>query len=124
MAGRNLLLLLLISGTFMMDTLDSAMIATPLPLIARDLGVDPVQAKSALTSYFLAVAALIPAANWLSDRFGPRVVFTTALAVFTLGSLLCAASPTLGAVVAARLVQGAGAAMMFPIGRMILLRSV
>lgn len=124
MAGRNLLLLLLISGTFMMDTLDSAMIATPLPLIARDLGVDPVQAKSALTSYFLAVAALIPLANWLSDRFGPRRVFTTAIATFTLGSLLCAASPTLSVMVAARLVQGAGAAMMFPIGRMILLRSV
>ena len=124
MAGRNLLLLLLISGTFMMETLDSAMIATPLPLIARDLGVDPVQAKSALTSYFLAVAALIPLANWLSDRFGPRRVFTAALATFTLGSVLCAASPTLGAIVSARLVQGAAAAMMFPIGRMILLRSV
>jgi EmrB/QacA subfamily drug resistance transporter len=124
MVGRNLLLLLLISGTFMMDTLDSAMITTPLPLIARDLGVDPVQAKSAMTSYFLAVAALIPLANWLSDRFGPRRVFATALATFTLGSLFCAASPTLSAMVAARLVQGAGAAMMFPIGRTILLRSV
>jgi EmrB/QacA subfamily drug resistance transporter len=124
MAGRNLLLLLLISGTFMMDTLDSAMIATPLPLIARDLGVDPVQAKSALTSYFLAVAALIPLASWLSDRFGPRRVFTTAIAAFTLGSLLCAMSPTLEAMIGARLVQGAGAAMMFPIGRTILLQAV
>ena len=124
MAGRNLPLLLLISGTFMMETLDSAMIATPLPLIARDLGVDPVQAKSALTSFFLAVAALIPLANWLSDRLGPRRVFTTALATYTLGSLLCAASPTLGVMVAARLLQGVAAAMMFPIGRMILLRSV
>ena len=107
-----------------METLDSAMISTPLPMIARDLGVDPVQAKSALTSYFLVIAALIPLSNWLSDRFGPRLVFTAAIAVFLVGSLLCAVSPTLTVFVAARVLQGAGSAMMFPIGRMLLMRSV
>ena len=124
MAGRSSLLLLLVSGTFMMDTLDSAMISTPLPLIARDLGVDPLQAKSALTAYFLAVAALLPLSNWLSDRFGPRRVFTAAIAVYLLGSLLCAISPTLAMLVAARVLQGVGSAMIFPIGRTILLQSV
>jgi len=124
MAGRSFWLPFLVSGTFTMETLDSAMISTPLPLIARDLGVDPVQAKSALTSYFLAIATLIPLSNWLSDRFGPRLVFTAAIAIFLLGSLLCAASPTLSTLVAARILQGVGSAMMFPIGRMILIRSV
>ena len=124
MPAHNRLLPILISATFMMESLDSTMISTPLPMIARDLGVDPVQAKAALTSYFLATAALIPLSNWLSDRFGPRRIFTAAITLFTLGSLLCVIAPTLGVLVAARLLQGAGAAMMFPIGRMILLRSV
>lgn len=124
MPAHKRLLPLLISATFMMESLDSTLISTPLPLIARDLGVDPVQAKSALTSYFLATAALIPLSNWLSDRFGPRCIFTAAIVMFTLGSLLCAIAPTLGALVGARLLQGAGVAMMFPVGRMILLRSV
>jgi EmrB/QacA subfamily drug resistance transporter len=122
--AHNRLLPLLISATFMMESLDSTMISTPLPMIARDLGVDPIQAKAALTSYFLATAALIPLSNWLSDRFGPRRIFTAAITVFTLGSLLCAIAPTLGVFVAARLLQGAGAALMFPVGRIILLRSV
>lgn len=124
MAGRRSLLVLLVSGTFMMDTLDSAMISTPLPLIARDLGVDPVQAKGALTAYFLAVAALLPISNWLSDRFGPRRVFTAAIAIYLLGSLLCSVSPTLTMLVSARIIQGAGSAMLFPLGRTILLQSV
>jgi EmrB/QacA subfamily drug resistance transporter len=123
MAGRSSWLPLLVSVTFMMDTLDSAMISTPLPLIARDLGVDPLQAKGALTSYFLAVATLLPLSNWLSDRLGPRRVFTAAIAVFLLGSLLCAISSTLTVLVAARVLQGAGSAMIFPIGRTILLQT-
>ena len=124
MPARNLPLLLLVSGTFMMDALDSAMISTPLPMIARDLGVDPVQAKTALTSYFLAAAALIPLSSWLSDRFGPRRIFVVAITLFTLGSLVCAISPSLEVLVVARLLQGAGGAMMAPIGRMVLMRSV
>jgi len=78
-----------------METLDGTLIATPLPLIARDLGVQPVQAKAALTSYFLAIAALVPLSNWLSDRFGPRLIFTTSIVVFTVGSLLSAIAPPL-----------------------------
>ncbi len=124
MPPHRRLLPLLISAAFTMDSLDSMLIATPLPLIARDLGVEPVEAKAALTSYFLAIAALIPLSNWLSDRFGPRLIFTTSITVFTVGSLLSAIAPTLGVLVAARLLQGAGAAMMFPVGRMILLHSV
>jgi len=118
------LLPLLISAAFTMESLDGTLIATPLPLIARDLGVEPVEAKAALTSYFLAIAALVPVSNWLSDRFGPRLIFTVSIAVFAMGSLLCAMAPTLGVLVAARVLQGAGCAMMFPVGRMILLHSV
>ena len=124
MPPHSRLLPLLISAAFTMELLDGALIATPLPLIARDLGVEPVQAKAALTSYFLAIAALVPLSNWLSDRFGPRLIFTASIAVFAMGSLLCAFAPSLGVLVAARLLQGAGCAMMFPVGRMILLHSV
>ena len=95
MPAHSRLLPLLISAAFTMESLDSTLIATPLPLIARDLGVEPVQAKAALTSYFLAIAALIPLSNWLSDRFGPRLIFTASIAVFTMGSLLSRLPPPL-----------------------------
>ena len=122
-SAHNRLLPLLISAAFTMEALDSTLIATPLPLIARDLGVEPVQAKAALTSYFLAIAALIPLSNWLSDRFGPRLIFTTSIAVFTLGSLLSACPHPWHARRGKAPARG-GAAMMFPVGRMILLRAV
>jgi EmrB/QacA subfamily drug resistance transporter len=124
MRVASLSLLLLVSGLLTMETLDGSMLGTVLPTIARDFGTAPIQTKLALTAYFVATAALIPLSNWLSARFGPRRTFIAAIAMFTVGSFFCAISTTLLALVGARALQGAGAAMMFPIGRMILLGSV
>ncbi len=107
-----------------MENLDSTIIATSLPVIARDLKQDPVALKLAMTSYLLAQAVLIPASGWAADRFGTRRVFRTAMTVFTLGSIFCGLSSTLPQFVAARIFQGCGAAMMTPVGRLTLFRSI
>ena len=104
--------------------MDSTAIATSLPAIATDLGVAPVALQLALTTYLLALATFIPLSGWLADRFGARPVFQMAIATFLLGSLGCAAADSLGMLVAARFVQGMGGAMMTPVGRLVLLRSV
>ena len=93
-------------------------------MIARDLKQDPVALKLAMTSYLLAQAVLIPASGWAADRFGTRRVFRTAMTVFTLGSIFCGLSSTLPQFVAARIFQGCGAAMMTPVGRLTLFRSI
>ncbi|WP_238312780.1 MDR family MFS transporter [Methylobacterium crusticola] len=107
-----------------MEQLDATVLATALPTMARDFGVTAPGMSVALTSYLLSLAVFIPASGSVADRFGSRTVFRAAIAVFTLGSILCALAPTLGAFVAARLVQGLGGAMMMPVGRLVLLRSV
>jgi EmrB/QacA subfamily drug resistance transporter len=104
--------------------MDSTALATALPAIAADLGLAPVALQLALTAYLLALAMFIPVSGWLADRFGARPVFQAAIAVFLLGSIGCALSGSLGALVAARFVQGIGGAMMTPVGRLVLLRSV
>ena len=107
-----------------MENLDSTVLATSLPAIAVDLHQDPIALKLALTSYLLSLAIFIPASGWAADRFGARTVFRSAIVVFTLGSVLCGFSGTLPAFVAARMFQGLGGAMMVPVGRLVLLRSV
>ena len=104
--------------------MDSTAITTSLPQIAAELGTEPVALKLALTTYMLALAVFIPVSGWVADRFGARRIFVGAMAVFLLGSLLCAASDGLGTLVAGRFVQGIGGAMMVPVGRLVLLRSV
>jgi EmrB/QacA subfamily drug resistance transporter len=104
--------------------MDSTALATALPAIAVDLQVAPVSLQLALTAYLLALAMFIPVSGWLADRFGARPVFQAAIALFLLGSLSCALAGSLGALVAARFVQGIGGAMMVPVGRLVLLRSV
>ena len=79
--------------------------------------------QSAVISYTLTVAMLIPVSGWLADRFGTRRVFIFAVTLFTLGSLLCALSPTLSVLVASRVLQGIGGAMMMPVARLALLRA-
>jgi MFS family permease len=105
-----------------MENLDATVISTALPAIAADLHEDPIALKLALTSYMLSLAAFIPVSGWLADRRGARVVFRAAIAVFVLGSILCGASSSLAGFVAARIIQGAGGAMV-PVGRLVLLRS-
>jgi EmrB/QacA subfamily drug resistance transporter len=107
-----------------MENIDGTVIATSLPAIAADLGVNPINLKLAFTSYLLTLAVLIPISGWCADRFGSRTVFRAAIAIFTLGSIACGFTTTLFGFVAARALQGAGGAMMVPVGRLILLRTV
>ena len=107
-----------------MQNLDATVLATSLPEIARDLSVNPIHLKLAVTSYLLALAVFIPASGWVADRFGARNVFRAAIAVFALGSIGCALSQGLGTLVAARVLQGVGGAMMVPVGRLVILRAI
>ena len=115
---------LIIATALFMENMDGTVISTSLPAIARDLHQDPIVLKLALTSYMLTLAVFIPASGWVADRFGARTVFCTAIVVFTLGSILCGASTSLPTLIAARVFQGLGGAMMVPVGRLVLLRSV
>lgn len=105
-----------------MENLDGTVLSTALPAMAADLHEDPVALKLALSSYLLALAVFIPLSGWVADRHGARRVFRGAILVFTLGSVLCGLSTSLPGVVAARIVQGLGGAMMVPVGRLVLLR--
>jgi EmrB/QacA subfamily drug resistance transporter len=107
-----------------MENLDASVITTALPQIARSFGSDPVQLSSAVTSYLLSLAIFIPATGWLAERWGARRVFLSAVMVFALGSVFCAMSGDPAQLTASRIVQGLGGAMMVPVGRIILLRSV
>jgi EmrB/QacA subfamily drug resistance transporter len=114
----------IVASALFMQNLDSAAIATALPAMARDLGEDPVRLGVAITSYLVALTVFIPVSGWVADRFGARRVFMTAIAVFTLASLLCGRASGLGELVGARVLQGLGGAMMVPVGRLLLLRRV
>jgi EmrB/QacA subfamily drug resistance transporter len=115
---------LIIATALFMENMDGTVISTSLPAIARDLHQDPIVLKLALTSYMLTLAVFIPASGWVADRFGARTVFCSAIVVFTFGSVLCGASSSLPTLIAARVFQGLGGAMMVPVGRLVLLRSV
>ena len=99
------------------------MIATSLPAIAADLDEDPVILKLAFTTYLLSLTVFIPVSGWCADRFGARLVFRAAIAVFTLASVFCGLAANLEQLVAARALQGLGGAMMVPVGRLIILRT-
>jgi EmrB/QacA subfamily drug resistance transporter len=115
---------LIVATALFMENMDSTVIATSLPAIARALGTDPLALKLAVTSYLLSLAICIPASGWTADRFGTRNVFRAAIGVFVLGSIGCATSHSLEEFVLARIVQGAGGAMMTPVGRLIMVRSI
>ena len=108
---------LLVSGCFFMEMLDGTIVTTASPQIARSLHAQPAEIGLVVTAYLLTLAVLIPLSGWLARRFGNRLVFLTAIAVFTLASVGCAASTSLGELVAMRVLQGAGGAMMVPVGR-------
>jgi MFS family permease len=114
----------IIATALFMENMDGTVLSTSLPAIALDLHQEPIVLKLALTAYMLTLAVFIPASGWVADRFGARSVFCSAIAIFTLGSILCGASPSLGTLIAARIFQGVGGAMMVPVGRLVLLRSV
>ncbi|HBC81329.1 multidrug transporter subunit MdtD [Pseudescherichia vulneris] len=108
---------------FFMQALDATILNTALPAIAQSLNRSPLAMQSAIISYTLTVAMLIPVSGWLADRFGTRRIFMLAVSLFTLGSLACALSNSLGMLVVFRIVQGIGGAMMMPVARLALLRA-
>ncbi|MGA2539175.1 MAG: MFS transporter [Terracidiphilus sp.] len=113
----------LIAGAFFMEMLDATIIATALPQMARSFHVGAVSLNIGMTAYMLTLAVFIPISGWVTDRFGSRSIFSTAIAVFTLSSVLCGASHTLTQFILARILQGVGGAMMVPVGRLIVLRT-
>jgi EmrB/QacA subfamily drug resistance transporter len=107
-----------------MEHVDATVITTSLPMIARDLGVAPIVLKLGLTSYLVSLAIFIPISGWLTDRVGGRVVFCSAIATFMVSSMLCGVAHSFGFFVAARFLQGVGGAMMVPVGRIVIVRTV
>jgi EmrB/QacA subfamily drug resistance transporter len=121
---KERLIPLIVATALFMENMDSTVIATSLPAIAADIGTSPLTLKLAITSYLLSLAVFIPASGWTADRFGARMVFSLAVFVFMIGSIGCALSSSVNHFVIARILQGAGGAMMTPVGRLVLLRSI
>jgi EmrB/QacA subfamily drug resistance transporter len=115
---------LIVSCALFMEAFDSTVLSTALPAIAQDFNESPIHLKLALTSYLLSIAVFLPASGWLADRFGARTIFRVAIAIFTLGSILCGFSTSIGSLVLFRILQGLGGAMLVPVGRLIVLKSV
>ncbi|MBB5498194.1 MFS transporter [Paraburkholderia sp. MM5384-R2] len=113
----------IVAATFFMEYLDTTVIATALPQMARSFGVGPNSLSLGMTAYMLALAIFIPASGWVADRCGARTVFVSAIGVFTVASVLCGLSQNVPEFTAARLLQGIGGAMMVPVGRLIVVRS-
>jgi EmrB/QacA subfamily drug resistance transporter len=116
-------LALLVAGAYFMEILDATVIAPAAPHIAADLGVPAVAVNVAITAYVLTLAVLIPISGWLTERFGARRVFMSAIAIFTLASAGCAAAESLPMLVGTRILQGVGGAMMVPVGRLVVIRT-
>lgn len=119
---RNLLPWL-VAVAFFMESLDTTILNTGVPVIAKALSVTALAMKAVLASYTLALAIFIPISGWMADRFGTRYVFSAAIGIFTLGSLLCGISTNIHELVFCRVLQGCGGAMMVPVGRLTLVRA-
>ena len=115
---------LIVGAALFMEMLDSTILATALPSMARELGVSAPSLSIALTSYLISLAIFIPVSGRIADRFGARTVFRGAIITFVAGSILCSLSSSVAFLVAARFLQGIGGALMMPVGRLILMRSV
>lgn len=115
---------LLAAGALFLEILDGTILTTAIPAIAGDFGVGAADVSLVLVSYLVAAAVGIPAAGWLSDRFGVRPVFLLALFTFTAASLLCALAPTLSVLIGARILQGLGGALLVPVGRLAVIRGI
>lgn len=113
----------IVAATFFMEYLDTTIIATALPQMAQSFGVGPNELSLGMTAYMLTLAVFIPISGWVADRLGSRTVFSAAIVIFTLASILCGFSQNVVEFTAARVLQGLGGAMMVPVGRMIVVRS-
>ncbi|MFC0170771.1 DHA2 family efflux MFS transporter permease subunit [Pseudoduganella danionis] len=112
-----------VATALFMEQLDSTIVNTAIPSMAASLQVTPLSLKAVVTSYILSLAVSIPVSGWMADRYGTRRVFMSAVAIFTLASVLCGLSVNSPMLVAARLLQGLGAAMMMPVGRLTIVRT-
>ncbi len=113
----------LVAVAFFMESLDTTILNTAVPVVAKALDVTPLAMKAVLASYTLALAVFIPISGWMADRFGTRRVFASAIGIFILGSLLCGISTNIHELVLCRVLQGCGGAMMVPVGRLTLVRA-
>ena len=120
---REVLTALLVAAAFFMENLDGTIITTAVPSMARDFGVAPVDLNLGVSAYLLTLGILIPISGWVADRFGARQVFSSAIVIFTVASLLCGFSVNLPMFIALRVLQGIGGAMMVPVGRLVVLRT-
>ncbi|TCZ57830.1 MDR family MFS transporter [Roseicella aquatilis] len=114
----------IVASALFMQNLDSSAVTTALPAMARDLAVEPARLGAAITSYLVALTVFIPVSGWVADRFGAKRVFMLAILVFTLASVLCGRATGVPELIAARVLQGAGGAMMVPVARLLLLRQI
>ena len=122
-ASAKRLLPWLVAVAFFMQALDTTILTTAVPAIAKALAVPPLSMKAVLASYTLSLAVFIPISGWMADRFGTRRVFAAAIGLFTFGSFLCGISSNINVLVAFSVLQGCGGAMMVPVGRLTLVRT-
>jgi len=113
----------LVAVAFFMEALDTTILNTAVPTIALALGVSPLSMKAVLASYTLSLAVFIPISGWIADRYGTRLVFASAIGIVTVGSILCGISSDIHWLVASRILQGCGGAMMLPVGRLTMVRT-
>src|SRR3954465_11987299 len=123
-APRSMIVPLIVACALFMENLDGTVITTALPDMAKSFGTSPIHLSLGITVYMFSLGIFIPISGWVADRFGARTVFRAAIGVFTLGSVLCGLSSPLPALVGARILQGVGGALMVPVGRLVILRSV
>lgn len=122
--GRNSIILpFIVAATYFMESLDTTVIATALPQMARSFHVGPNEVSLGMTAYMLTLAVLIPISGWIADRHGARTVFSSAVVIFMIASILCGLADSVLTFTAARVLQGVGGAMMVPVGRMIVARN-
>jgi len=114
---------LLVAGTFFMENLDATVITPAVPQIARSFAVHPLNLNIGVSAYMLTLGVFIPVSGWVAERFGPRRVFASAIAIFTIASVLCGLAGTLPEFVVTRVLQGIGGALMVPVGRLVVLRA-
>ena len=121
---RRVVVPLIVAFALLMQNLDSTAIVTSLPLIAASLQEPTLRLHMVVTGYMLAFATALPISGWVADRYGARQVFRIAMAIFTIGSILCGWANSFEELIFYRIVQGIGGALMVPVGRLILVRSV
>jgi EmrB/QacA subfamily drug resistance transporter len=118
------ILAVIVASAIIMQQIDATAITTALPQMAISLNTDPIRLTIAVTAYLLSIAVFIPISGWAADRFGGRTVFRAAIALFAIGSIFCGISESVVQLTAARILQGLGGAMMVPVGRLVLFRSI